>query len=41
VAAAAEAKDLDRHAALDALMEQVGLEEPAKSDRQTGASGVR
>lgn len=34
VGAAAEAKDQDGHAALDALLEQVGLTEPARYDRQ-------
>jgi hypothetical protein len=39
VAAAAEAASLDRHATLDALMNEVGLVEPARYDRQTaGAS---
>ena len=33
VTAAAEAQNLDRHAALDGLMEQVGLKEPAAFDR--------
>jgi hypothetical protein len=33
VAAAAEAENLDRHAALDALLTQVGLSEPANFDR--------
>lgn len=35
VAAAAEAAAFDRHAALDALMSEVGLAEPARYDRQT------
>jgi hypothetical protein len=35
VAAAAEIETLDRHAALDALMNEVGLVEPASHDRQT------
>ena len=35
VAAAAEMAALDRHAALDALMNEVGLVEPARYDRQT------
>jgi hypothetical protein len=35
VAAAAETKDLDRHAALDSLLDQVGLAEAARYDRQT------
>lgn len=34
VAAAAETKDQDGHAALDTLLEQVGLTEPARYDRQ-------
>jgi hypothetical protein len=38
VAAAAETAALDRHAALDALMTQVGLVEPARYDRETGAA---
>jgi hypothetical protein len=38
VAAAAEAAALDRHTALDALMDEVGLVEPARYDRQI-ASG--
>jgi hypothetical protein len=42
VAAAAEMAGLDRHAALDALMIEVGLVEPARYDRQTaGASKAR
>ena len=42
VAAAAEMAGLDRHAALDALMNEVGLVEPARYDRQTaGASKAR
>jgi hypothetical protein len=42
VAAAAEAASLDRHATLDALMNEVGLVEPARYDRQTaGASRVQ
>jgi hypothetical protein len=40
VAAAADISALDRHAALDTLMNEVGLVEPAKYDRQT-ASGSR
>ncbi|SRR5216683_2860098 len=40
VAAAADISALDRHAALDTLMNEVGLVEPAKYDRQT-ASGNR
>jgi hypothetical protein len=40
VAAAADTSALDRHAALDTLMNEVGLVEPAKYDRQT-ASGNR
>ena len=35
VAAAADIGALDRHAALDALMNEVGLTEPARYDRQT------
>jgi len=35
VAAAADMEALDRHAALDALMNEVGLVEPARYDRQT------
>jgi hypothetical protein len=35
VAAAAETAALDRHAALDSLMTQVGLVEPARYDRET------
>jgi hypothetical protein len=34
VAAAADTAALDRHAALDALMNEVGLAEPARHDRQ-------
>jgi hypothetical protein len=42
VAAAAEAASLDRHATLDALMNEVGLVEPARYDRQTaGANRVQ
>jgi hypothetical protein len=33
VAAAAEAENLDRHAALDELLTEVGLSEPARADR--------
>jgi hypothetical protein len=40
VAAAADISALDRHTALDTLMNEVGLVEPAKYDRQT-ASGNR
>jgi hypothetical protein len=40
VAAAAETAALDRHVALDALMNEVGLVEPARYDRQI-ASGNR
>jgi len=40
VAAAAEMEASDRHAALDALMSQVGLVEPARYDRQA-AGNVR
>ena len=36
VAAAAENKAADRHAALDALLDQVGLKAPAALDRQMG-----
>jgi hypothetical protein len=39
VAAAAEAASLDRHATLDALMNEVGLVEPARYDRQTTGAG--
>jgi Domain of Unknown Function (DUF928) len=39
VAAAAEAKDQDRHAALDSLLDQVGLTEAARYDRQGASSG--
>jgi hypothetical protein len=39
VAAAAETAALDRHAALDALMTQVGLVDPAKYDRQAAGGG--
>jgi hypothetical protein len=35
VAAAADMEAFDRHAALDALMNEVGLAEPARYDRQT------
>jgi hypothetical protein len=35
VAAAADMEAFDRHAALDALMSEVGLVEPARYDRQT------
>jgi hypothetical protein len=35
VAAAAETKDQDRHAALDSLLDQVGLTEAARYDRQS------
>jgi hypothetical protein len=38
VAAAAEMAALDRHAALDALMNEVGLVEPARYDRQSVAA---
>jgi hypothetical protein len=37
LAAADAAKALDRHAALDALIEQVGLKEPAAFDRRAAA----
>jgi hypothetical protein len=40
IAAAAETAALDRHAALDTLMNDVGLVEPARYDRQI-ASGAR
>jgi len=40
LAAAAEGEAADHHAAIDALLEQVGLTEPAQFDRQT-ALGVR
>ncbi|HMD62643.1 MAG TPA: DUF928 domain-containing protein [Stellaceae bacterium] len=39
VAAAAETATLDQHAALDALMNEVGLAEPARYDRQTAGVG--
>jgi Domain of Unknown Function (DUF928) len=39
VATAAELKAFDRHAALDALMDEVGLVEPARYDRQTVNGG--
>jgi hypothetical protein len=35
LAAAADIEVFDRHAALDALMNEVGLAEPARYDRQT------
>jgi hypothetical protein len=35
VAAAADMEAFDGHAALDALMSEVGLVEPARYDRQT------
>jgi hypothetical protein len=38
VAAAAEMAALDRHAALDALMNEVGLVEPARYDRQSAVA---
>jgi hypothetical protein len=38
VATAAEAAAFDRHAALDALMSEVGLVEPARYDRETAVS---
>jgi Domain of Unknown Function (DUF928) len=42
VAAAAEAAPLDSHASLDALMNEVGLVEPARYDRETvGTSRAR
>jgi len=40
VAAAAETAAVDRHAALDALMTEVGLVEPARYDQQI-AGGAR
>jgi hypothetical protein len=39
VAAAAEGENADRHAALDALLDQVGLTEPAGYDRSLAAGG--
>jgi len=39
VAAAAETKNQDRHAALDSLLDQVGLTEAARYDRQSALSG--
>jgi hypothetical protein len=39
IAAAAEAENLDRHAALDQLLTEVGLTEPANADR-TAAGGA-
>jgi hypothetical protein len=41
VAAAAETAALDRHAALDSLMTQVGLAEPARYDRETPGGIIR
>jgi Domain of Unknown Function (DUF928) len=41
VAAAAEMEASDRHAALDALMNEVGLVEPARYDRQTAGGTLR
>jgi hypothetical protein len=38
VAAAAEAENLDRHAALDELLTEVGLTEPANADRAAAGS---
>jgi Domain of Unknown Function (DUF928) len=38
VAAAAEAENLDRHAALDELLTEVGLSEPANADRAAAGS---
>ena len=38
---AAEAEGLDRHAALDALMAEVGLVEPVRYDRRGAAAGAR
>jgi hypothetical protein len=39
VAAAVDMEASDRHAALDALMDEVGLVEPARYDRQTAGGG--
>jgi uncharacterized protein DUF928 len=39
VAAAADSEASDRHAALDALLDQVGLKQPAAVDRQIAQSG--
>ena len=39
VAAAAEGAQMDRHAALDALLDQVGLREAAAYDRRVGQGG--
>ena len=39
VAAAAEIEAFDRHAALDRLMDEVGLNEPARYDRQAADTG--
>jgi hypothetical protein len=41
VAAAAESAALDHHAALDSLMTQVGLVEPARYDRETAGGIIR
>jgi Domain of Unknown Function (DUF928) len=41
VAAAAETAALDRHTALDSLMTQVGLAEPARYDRETPGGIIR
>jgi hypothetical protein len=41
VAAAAESATLDRHAALDALMNEVGLVAPVRYDRQTAGNASR
>ena len=41
IASAAEAEGLDRHAALDALMAEVGLVEPVRYDRRGAAAGAR
>ena len=38
VAAAAETRDQDRHAALDALLDQVGLTDAARYDRQSAGA---
>jgi hypothetical protein len=40
VAAAADIEAFDRHAALDALMNEVGLVEPARYDRQSSGSDL-
>jgi hypothetical protein len=41
VTAAAETAELDHHAALDSLLTQVGLVEPARYDRETAAAIIR